>query len=309
MNKVDDETIKRCMELINQTYGYGKKGTHKKKCEICSYVFDEPNDLDILFAQGPYQCPYCRNIEKLRTFINRYESYISDLVDKKHNLFQDGHFNFCYKIESQIKEGKIHSEELPILWRQLTVDIDGNFEILESIISGKYSFWEDGDTLKYYIHNSTTYFIIMRLVELVNKCRKLLNVIENNKKSLLGQKIHFVASDDEQKVICDEIIPNIDLDNSILIVKDIFEDLNPICEDLKKLRDKVVAHIDITINNDPLKSLSFINMKRVQNALKEVCSLYFLILAPHLYNPVFEIHGIDLDKMEYISKHWHNSTK
>lgn len=309
MQKVDDETIKKCMELINETYGFGRKGTHKKKCDICGYVFDEPNDLDILEIQGPSKCPFCTNIEKLKSFVNGYEFGIIESVGKMNDTLQKRQYNFGYEVENQTKDIKRHGDELPILWRQLTVDIDGNFEILESLHSGKYSFWNDGRNLKYYLDKSTLYFIVMRLVELVKKCQTLLNVIENNKKNLLTQRVHFIAINNNREVICDEIVPIIDLGKTIMIIKEIFKDLQPICKDLKEFRDKVIAHIDFNAENEFLKSLSFINMKRVQNALKNIFSAYYLILAPQLYNPGFEMHGIELDRMEYISRQWHNSKK
>lgn len=307
MRKVDDEIIKKGMELINETYGFGRKGTHKKKCDICGYVFDEPNDLDILAIQGPSKCPFCTNIEKLQSFVNEYEFEIMESVDKKKDVLQNRQYNFGYGVENQAKDIKRHGDELPILWRQLTVDIDGNFEILESLHSGKHSFWNDGGNLKYYLDNSTLYFIVMRLVELVKKCHTLLNVVENNKKNLLTQKVHFIVANNNREVICDEIVPIIDLDKTIMNIKEIFKDLEPICQDLKDFRDKVIAHMDFNAGDEFLRSLSFINMKRVQNALKNICSAYYLILAPQLYNPGFEMHGIDLDRMEYISRQWHNS--
>jgi hypothetical protein len=306
MGEFDDEIIKRGLKLINESFGFGRKGTHKKKCEICGYIFDEPNDLNVLAVCGPSQCPFCVNIDKLQNFINEYELGIMDFVDRKEKMIQSHQFNFGYKVENQANEIKRHGSELPFLWRQLTVDIDGNLEILESLYDEKHSFWNDGGNLKYYVNNSTLYFIVMRLVELVKKCNSVLNVIENNKKSLLAQKIHFVAVDKKQEVICDEIVPIIDLDKTILFVKEIFKDLKPICNDLKDFRDKVIAHMDFNASDDFLRSLSIINMKRVQNALKNICAIYFLILALQLYNPGFEMHGIDLDRMEYISKQFHS---
>ena len=186
------------------------------------------------------------------------------------------------------------------------MDVDGNLEILESLHSGKHSFWNDGGNLKYYLDNSTLYFIVMRLVELVKKCRKILTVIEYNKKALLSQIVSFKATTNNREILCDEIVPIIDLDKTTLIIKKIFDDLNPICNDLKTFRDKVIAHMDHNVSKDFIKSLSYINMKRVQNALKNICSAYYLILAPQLYNPGLEIHGIDLDRMEYISRQWHD---
>ena len=309
MKTADENIVKKGLELINNTFGYGRKGTHKKKCGICGYVFDEPNDLDILVVQGPSKCPFCENIEILRSFVNGYEFGIMDSIDKKKNMIKNHNYNFGYRVENQAKEVKEHGEELPILWRQLTVDIDGNFEILESLHNNNYSFWNDGGNLKYYIDNTTLYFIVVRLVELVNKCNRILNVIKNNKKNLFSQKIYFIAANDKQEMICDEKVPIIDLDKTVLIIEKIFNDLKPICDDLKTFRDKVIAHMDLNSSNDFLKSVSFINMKRVQNALKTICTAYYLILAPQLYNPSFNMLGIDLDRMEYISKQWHNAKK
>ncbi len=309
MDENEDILIEKGLKLINETFGFGRKGSHKKKCDICGYVFDEPNDLDVLGIQGPSKCPFCINIEELRSYVIEYEFSSMDLVEKKNNLTQSDQYNFGYGIENQTDEIKRHGDELPAIWKQLTVDIDGNFEILESLHDGRYSFWNDGGNLKYYLDNSTLYFIVMRLVELVKKCQTILNVIEYHKKVLLSQRIHFIVANNKQEVLCDEIVPIINLDKTISIIKKIFDDLESICSDLKVFRDKVIAHMDHDVSNNFLKSISFINMRRVQNALKNICSVYYLILAPHMYNPGYEIHEIELDKMEYISRQWHNSKK
>ena len=39
------EIAEKCAEIIKQTYGPGKSGTHKKHCSICGLDFEEVNDL------------------------------------------------------------------------------------------------------------------------------------------------------------------------------------------------------------------------------------------------------------------------
>ena len=307
MTKKEEEMARIAMDIISESFGIGKPGTHKKECPICGCVFEEPNDLDVLIDKGPSKCPFCSNIEALKLLIDEYEFGNFNLIKKE----KDTEYKFWYGIENQAKEIKSHGETLPAFWRQLTVDIDGNLEIFESIHYKKQSFWDDGKNLKFYIIKTTLYFIVMRLVELVKKCKTILNVINNHKKDILSQKIHLLAAKKDGKITFNEIIPIIHFDKTVSLIEDIFKDLEPICNDLKGLRDKAIAHMDNSFSPDFLKSASFNNMRRVQNALKNICSAYFLILAPQLYNPTFENHGIDLDKMDRISKAWHslNNTK
>lgn len=307
MSKTDDEIMKKGKELITKTFGYGKKGTHKKKCEICGSFFDEPNDLNVLVEKGPFKCPLCLNIEDLESFINSYEFEAMNIADKKNNLLINTHYNFGYSIDERPEEIAKHAEKLPVIWNQLTVDIDGNIEILESLHSGKYSFWDDGGNLKYYLDNSTLFFVVVRLVELTGKAKTIMNFINNNKKQLSSLPLYFVANDDDENILCKEPISVISIEKVSEKVVHIFNDLDTICNDLKYFRDKIIAHIDCNASNDYQKSLSIINIRRVKNALQTICKAFFLILAPHLYDLGFEIHGIDLDRMELISKRWHKS--
>ncbi|MCR5309262.1 MAG: hypothetical protein K6E21_04045 [Bacilli bacterium] len=306
---MDDELIKKGLELIKNSFGFEKNGMHKKKCEFCGYIFDEPNDLRLLEKQGPSKCPFCGNIDELDCFINSYEFKIMSDVEAKCGIKQNSSYNFYYRIEGQIKESKEHEAELSVLWKQITVDIDGNVCILESFFDGKYSFWDDGGNLKYYVCDSTLFFIVSRLSTLVKKSRTFLNIIINNKKALHAEKIYLVGEDASQNILFDENVPIIPIEEIALKIGKIFDDLQIIIDDFKAFRDKHIAHIDLNNKENFQKSISITNIRRVLSALKTIYVAYFLILAPHLYNPGFEMHGIDLDRMEYISKQWHDFRK
>ena len=311
MSEIDDKKIiESSMNLINQTYGIGRDGAHKKECDICGCLFSEPNDLLILAANGPSECPFCapvHELEKLlinhwnkimsREFDNEihnknmvrdyngpYESYITDKCTQKYAFI-----NRTNKVINFIN--KVDSARLDIYLK-----LKPYIRILESYYEKRDIFWKEGGDLGYFTISSILDCLIIKLKEYLDSnkfysIKKIRNIILNDKKALFeDHKIILTKKFDRSGDVFEMEIPHFEIDKYFCKIDLILSSYSKTIDAIKDFRDTQAAHLDKMKKPEATKAeMTLINIRRIFNAIRIIYDGFLFSVAPDMYgNIVYE---------------------
>ena len=336
MSKKD--IIDRSLELINETYGYGRGGTHKKKCEICGMLFDESNDLDVLMVTGPAQCPHCKEILELK---NQLIEHWNQFIDKEHNdpienknMIKDEPDDYLasYGVTSETYTLDDYEKSFEIVGRTKRVEnfikriesarkylyevVEPQMRILESLYERKDLFWKYGGNLHYHIRNASVQFVVIKLKEYLNSsCKysveKLKNIIENNKIRLFDEhKVTEIKKFKRSGDVMKTEYPHFEIDKYLKKMNKVLESYSKTINAISDYRDTQFAHIDELKNPDESsKELTYFNLKRIFNSLKIIYDGFYYSVAPDLFTNLHYDHNLWFDYLNQVANEYEARNK
>ena len=325
------------LKLINETYGYGRGGTHKKKCDICGMLFDESNDLDVLMITGPAQCPHCKEINSLKNELikhwNEFMNRESDNPLEHKNMIKDENYEDIYpyvKTESytldkyeksfeiigRTKRVQDYIDRVQAARKYLYEVVEPQMKILESLYERKDLFWKYGGNLHYHIRNASVQFVVIKLKEYLGSSskysvHKLKNIIRDNKQRFFNEHCvvevkRFEKSGDIMKTE----YPHFEIDKYLDKLDDVLKSYAQIINAISDYRDTQFAHIDELKNPETSsKSLTYYNIKRVFNSLKIIYDGFYYSIAPDLFTNLFYDHQLWFDYLNQIAKEHESKNK
>lgn len=307
--KPDDKMMTVAMAAIQDTYGYGKFGSHKKKCDICGLLFDEPNDLDVLVLTGPAQCPHCQRILELQEILKKHWC---EYTDREHSDPVHER-NFYPTADYETEYGVVHSEELDhyesrieIIGRTkrvkdiietidqarkyLYVRVDPQMTILNSFFDSKDRFWKDGGNLGPYVKDAAVEFVAIKLKEFLGNSSKyslgkIRNRLINDKKVIYDNHIvtevkKFKRSGDEMRTT----YPHFPIEEYLEKIDDVLDDYRKTIDAIKDYRDNVFAHIDELKHEEESRvELTYTKIRRIFNSLKIIYDGLLYSVAPDVF--------------------------
>lgn len=331
---MDKKTLDASLKLINDTYGYGKSGTHKKKCDICGMLFDELNDLEVLVIRGPAQCPYCKDIVSLKQEIIKHWN---EFVEREHNnpiedknMIKDEccDFDYCggitesytldeyettFEIKGRIKLVEDYIERVQSARKYLYEVVEPQIKILESIYERKDLFWNQGGNLRYYIRNASVQFVVIKLKEYLGETskysiHKLRNIIANHKERLFDE--HHVVEIKKFKRSGDIMrteYPHFEIDKYLNKLDAVLSSYTKTINAISDYRNTQFAHIgDLKNPNESSKELTYYNIKRIFNSLKIIYDGFYYSIAPDLFTNVHYDHQLWFDHLNRITEEYEN---
>ncbi len=326
--KIDDRIIIPAMKAINNTFGYGRKGTHKKKCDICGLEFDEVNDLDVLVTSGPAKCPECKFILELQqVMINHWNTFkdaeSNNPIEQK-NFLPDGQYDFGYGItqtfkldeynqfyeyQNRTKRVKDLIERIDKARRYLYFEVEPQMKILESIFENKDRFWKDGGNLLYHVKNASLEFLVVKIKEMLKSeskysLSKIRNIIESNKKVYYVD--HKIISVKKFKISGDELrvdFPEFPIDLLFTAIDKVLEDYKGIVNAIADYRDNKFAHIgELKREEESSRELTYRKLKRIFNSLKIIFDGLYYSIAPDLFTNLSIDHNLWFGYLNQISQ-------
>lgn len=318
------------LKLINDTYGYGKSGTHKKKCEICGMLFDEPNDLEILVVRGPTQCPYCKEIIELKQEITKHwnefvdresnnpiedqnmikdEDYESINLYGKTESYTLDSYETSFEIKGRIEVVKDFIERVQSARKYLYEVVEPQIKILESLYERKDLFWKYGGNLHYYVRNASVQFVVIKLKEYLGttskySIHKLRNIIAQHKERLFDEHhvIEIKKFNRSGDVMRTEY-PHFEIDKYLNKLDNVLSSYAKTINAISDYRDTQFAHIgDLKKPEESSKELTYFNIKRVFNSLKIIYDGFYYSIAPDLFANVRYDYQLWFDYLNQISK-------
>ncbi len=317
------------LDLIKQTFGYGKPGAHKKKCDICGLYFEEPNDLEILVVNGPFKCPYCKEILELKEEIAKHWKTILDKetdnpIERK-NMIKDepslstswgltesytlDQFEKTFEIIGRTKRVMSFIERVNKARKYLYEVIEPHMKILESIYERKDVFWNEGGNLRFYVRNSSLQFVVIKIKEYLSSdsvfsISKIGNIISNDKKYLFDD--HHITEIRKFKTSGDIMrteYPHFEIDKYLSKLNKVVKTYSKTIDSISDFRDNQFAHISkLKKPNDSPKELTYTNLKRIFNSLKIIYDGFCYSVAPDLYANLIYDYQLWFDHLNHIAK-------
>lgn len=330
---MDKKIVDAAMAAIQETYGYGKPGSHPKKCEICGKYFEEPNDTSILILRRPSRCPDCKEILELRDLLadhwNKYQDLESNNPVEERNFIQDsepiqnelGGTTTTYTLDDfteKIIVKRSHEveniiESIERARNFLYFQVDAQFTILESLFERKDRFWDDGGNFKGYVRDASLQVLVIKLREyLGSKSKlslgKLRNRIHEKRKAIYldGRptiKKTFKRSGD----VMETQFPIFPIEEYLSKLDTVLETYKSTIDAMIDYRDNLFAHLDSLKNAESAKYMTFTNVKRIFNSLKVIYDGLLYSVAPDRFKHLRVEHNMWFDHMNHISEYWAKS--
>lgn len=306
-NRNKKELINSLTDIVEETFGYGKKGKHYKKCDICECDFEESNDLDYLVVHGPAKCPNCKNVIELRDCLHEYSNIITNieisdpLYDK--NMIKERTYDYGFgkvenfsldKFDSEVvligRTNKIQDliKRIDEARKFLYVDLEPKINILKSIYHNKDKFWEYGGNLAFQISKVTVEYVVIKLNEFFSKSKysifKIRNILNNDKKAIYDEqkiiiKRTYKTSGDIQEILYDRF----NIEKYLSKLDNILSEYKNILEAFKDIRDTQFAHFDEPKIEGSRSKLTYLNLIKIFNTLKVIYDGFLYSVAPDLY--------------------------
>lgn len=308
---MDKKIVDSAMQAINGTFGYGRPGTHFKKCEICECEYEEPNDLDYLVINGPEQCPHCTKILELRSILIKHsdsfkESDWNDPVHEKNMIkestyetefgktetFSLDSFEKKIIVEGRTKRIKDLIDRIVKARDFLYFNLEPKIQILRSIYVNKDRFWKDGGNFVAQINEITVEYIVIKLHNFLCNNRenykysisKIRNIINNNlvaiydKQKITEEKVYKHSGEHQYTVY-----PRFRIEDYLVKLDDVLDEYRRIIDAIDDLRDHQFAHLDELANPDSEKMLTYRNIVKIFNSLKIIYDGFLYSVAPDLF--------------------------
>ena len=321
----------KALKSIDETFGFNRSGTHKKKCDICGMLFDEPNDLNVLILNGPTQCPECKEIielqnqiiehwhkftEKERTNPIEQQNMIKDGVDDslesygvKTETYTLDDCERTFEIIGRTKRVTNFIDRVDNARRYLYTTIEPQMLILESLCERKDLFWKYGGNFLYHVKNACVEFIVIKLKEyLRSTCKysvqKLKNIISNDKVHLFDHhKVIEIKKFKRSGDIMRTEYPHFEIDKYLKKMDKVLESYSKTINAISDYRDTQFAHIGELKNpNESFKELTYYKLKRIFNSLKIIYDGFYYSIAPDKYAKLIYDHQIWFNKMNDVAE-------
>ena len=324
---MSNNRAEKAFQAIKETFGYGRVGTHKKKCDICGTTYDESNDLDDLIIAGPAKCPCCKEITDLREELVKHadkfwEAETKNSV-KQNNMIKEivpsccqdlssvggvitesyieAQHSITYRVEGRTKRVKDFIQRIAEARRYLYEVIEPHMEILESIFERKDLLWDYGGNLGGYVEVASVQLVVIRLKEYLSKSSdsrfsiyKIKNIINTSKKAFFDDhriiKVKtYVESGDKMETP----FPHFEIDKYLDKLNNVLVSYEKVVNAISDYRDTQFAHIDKLKNpEESRKALTFVNLKRVFNSLKIIYDGLLYSVAPDLFTRLVYNHNL-----------------
>ncbi len=323
------------MQAITETFGYDKKGTHLKKCEICECEYEESNDLNYLILNGPAECPNCKDILALKEILTEhsnkfFNSRINDPVQCK-NMIKNGEYNTEFGKTETYTLDKCEEKRIPIKRTKRVIDIiekittardflymklEAKIQLLKSIYQNKDRFWLDGGNLVYHINEVTVEYVVIKLNEFLAtnannykySISKIRNMINNNKKAIyIEQKIilerKFKKSGDIQRIE----YPRFEIEKYLLKLDAVLDGYRNIINAIDDYRDSQFAHIGEHKKSESEAQLTYQNIIKIFNSLKIIYDGFLYSVAPDLFTNKSVNFNVLYGRLNRISQYYYDN--
>lgn len=334
MKKNKDVIMNAGLKAINDSFGYGMPGTHKKKCDICGGEFDEPNDLSILLINGPSKCVDCKYIIELKDIlISHWEDFrkaeSNSPIEERNMILDDEYsnsfiktttfsldeFEQTYDIKGRTKKVKEVIERIDKARKFLYFSVEPQIKILESIYENKDIFWKNCGNLSYHVKNASFEFVVIKLNEMLTSnskysLNKFKNIIINEMKALFQEHQivsvrTFKRSGDVQKTA----YPQFPIEKYLKAIDIVTKDYADIIFALKYYRDNVFAHIGELKKVESINELTYRKLKRTFNSLKIIYDGLFYAIAPDKFANLIIDHNLWFNYLNQITKEYEKNIK
>lgn len=332
---MDKKVTIPAMQAINNTFGYGKSGTHQKKCEICECEYEESNDLNYLLMHGPVRCPSCMDILKLKDVLIDYSKAFSDIERddpiQERNMIKDGEYADEYGktttytldkydseiiVEGRTKKVKDLIERITKARDFLYMNLAGKIELLKSIYHDNDRFWKDGGNLVYHVSEVTVEYVVIKLNEFLSanknnykySINKIRNIINADKKAIYdNQKIVLIKKYKISGDIQRSEYPRFEIDKYLSKLDDVLDEYRNIISAIDDYRDTQFAHIDELKNKDSKKQLTYRNIIKIFNSLKIIYDGFLYSVAPDLYTNRIVDFNVWYHHLNHISQYFYDN--
>lgn len=327
---MDKDITESIMEKIKESYGYGMPGTHPKKCEICGGVFEEPNDLDVLIVKGPFRCPDCGEIIRLKQVLidhwNELTSKQSNDPIENRNLIKNpteiktrygtttsytlDDYEKSFEIEGRTRYVREKIELIDEARNLLYLPLDAQLKILESIYERKDRFWGDGGNLAGYVRDASFQVLVIKLREFLGgnskySYTKIKNELQNRRKALYDDhKIVEVRKFKRSGEVMKTEYPHFPIEDYLGKLNDVIEAYKKKTDALIDYRNGVFVHTSGLKNPESEHYMTFRNVKQILNSLKIIYDGFLYSIAPDLYKNLWVKHSMEFDHMNEISQYW-----
>ncbi len=309
-NRNKKELRNSLTDIVEETFEYGKKGKHYKKCDICECDYEEYNDLEYLVVHGPAKCPNCKNVIELRDCLHEYSNIIANIeisdplydkniIKRRADYYEFGKVESFYldKFDSEVvvvgrtKRIKDHINRIDEARKFLYVDLEPKINILKSIYHKKDKFWEYGGYLVFQVSEVTVEYVVIKLNEFFEDSKysinKIRNIINNDKtkiydKQKIIMKKTYKTSGDIQEILYDRF----NIEKYLSKLDNILSEYKNILEAFKDIRDTQFAHFDEPKKEGSRSKLTYLNLIKIFNTLKVIYDGFLYSVAPDLYTPI-----------------------
>lgn len=330
-NSNKKELVNSLTDIVEETFGYGKKGKHYKKCDICECDFEESNDLEYPVVHGHAKCPNCKNVIELRDCLHEYSKKIANveitnpIYDKnmvkektydygvgKVQIFSLDKFDVEKVIVGRTKRIKEHINRIDEARKFLYVDVEPKINILKSIYHKKDKFWEYGGSLVFQVSEVTVEYVIIKLNEFFGDSKysidKICNIINNDKKAIYDkQKIimkrTYKTSGDIQEILYERF----NIEKYLSKLDNILSEYKNILKAFKDIRDTQFAHFDEPKIEGSKSKLTYLNLIKIFNTLKVIYDGFLYSVAPDLYTPIIVESNVWHNKLNNIIKYYEDN--
>ncbi len=327
---MDDQIVAPAMAAIRETFGYGRPGTHSKKCEICGEFFDEPNDLEFLVVNGPSKCPHCIKVIELKDVLikhwNEYRDRQSRNPVEQRNYIKDSTDSYYEGVTITSSHLDDHDEKTILIGRtafvketidliesgrkQLYFQMDAQLKILESIYERKDRFWNDGGNLWGYIRDASLQLLVVKLREyLGNKSKFSITKIQNrilNRQADLFERHRVITRTTFRRTgdVMETEYPHFPIDEYLSKLDDVLAAYRKTIDAIADVRDNLIAHFGKLRDEDSVKEVTFRNIKRILNSLKIIYDGFLYSVAPDKFAHLRVEHNMFFDSLNKISEFW-----
>lgn len=303
------------MEAIESTFGYGRTGTHKKKCEICGLEFDEPNDLDVLVVNGPSRCPHCKDILRLRDVLHKQQEAIYRADDSNETIqanfykvaeqsggpvqtetYQLDEYDRSFEIlraDGAIGRTKWLNEFIERLKNArdyLYFQVGPQMEILKSIYETHDAFWDYGGNFIRYSSQASVEFVVTKLKEYLSgeskySISKIRNILANDKRRIYDDNhITEIKKFKKSGQIAKTEYPHFPIEDYLKEMDNTLQAYASQIKAIKDIRDNEFAHFgNGPKSQDSEKEITYSNIKRIYNSLLIIYDGFLFSVAPDLY--------------------------